>query len=163
MRKGKNDYQTKMNDRDNNYSTYKSAFDMIFKYINVKNKNVYFPFYNEGIINSYKFDCNIIHNDLDFFIETNIDFDVIVDNPPYTIKKEVIEKCIALNKPFALLLPIDTLERKYICNLFKDKDFSIIIPNERYNFLNNNVKTTMPFKCCWFCIGFGLDKQIIFD
>jgi hypothetical protein len=47
--------------------------------------------------------------------------------------------------------------------LFRDKDFTIIIPNKRWKFINNNSKVTMPFKTCWITIGFGLNKQIIFE
>jgi hypothetical protein len=160
MRKGKNEKQFKI--KNDNYTTHESAFNLLFSYINVKDKKVWFPFYNEGIINSYKFDCDIIHNQSDFF-ETKVEYDYIIDNPPYSIKQKVFERCIELGKPFALLVPIDTLERQYISKLFKDKDFTIIIPKERFNFLNNNVKTTMAFKTCWFCVGFNLDKQIIFS
>ena len=160
MRKGKNEKQFKI--KNDNYTTHESAFNLLFSYINVKDKKVWFPFYNEGIINSYKFDCDIIHNQSDFF-ETKVEYDYIIDNPPYSIKQKVFERCIELGKPFALLVPIDTLERQYISKLFHDKDFTIIIPYERFNFINNNVKTTMAFKTCWFCIGFNLDKQIIFS
>lgn len=177
MRKGKNETQLTYINRCDNYSTIKEAFDLLFYYVNVKNKNVYFPFYNEGLINSYHFDCVVIHNDTDFFETTDNnngafapltplqkkDFDYIVDNPPYTIKEKCIKKCLELNKPFALLLPIDTLERKYISTLFKDKDFTIIIPKNRYRFINNNCKITMPFKTCWFCVGFDLKRNIIFE
>tara|TARA_R110000803_G_scaffold179031_1_gene241450 strand:+ start:1959 stop:2447 length:489 start_codon:yes stop_codon:yes gene_type:complete len=162
MRKGPNETQPQMKNRDNNYTTYKSAFDLLFKYIDVKDKKIWFPFYDTGAINTYKFECDIIHDDSDFF-HTDIDFDYLIDNPPYTIKQKIIERCIQLNKPFALLLPIDTLERKYISKLFKDRDFTIIIPTNRYDFINNNKKITPPFKCCWFCIGFGLETNIIFE
>jgi hypothetical protein len=160
MRKGKNEKQFKI--KNDNYTTHESAFNLLFSYINVKDKKVWFPFYNEGIINSYKFDCDIIHYQSDFF-ETKVEYDYIIDNPPYSIKQKVFERCIELGKPFALLVPIDTLERQYISKLFHDKDFTIIIPYERFNFINNNVKTTMAFKTCWFCVGFNLDKQIIFS
>lgn len=162
MRKGKNEKQLTYINRCDNYSTIKEAFDLLFCYVNVKNKNVYFPFYNEGLINTYIFDCVIIHNDNDFF-ETKSHFDYIIDNPPYTIKEKCIKKCLELNKPFALLLPIDTLERQYISTLFKDKDFTIIIPKKRYRFINDNCKITMPFKSCWFCVGFDLKRNIIFE
>lgn len=159
MRKGKNEIQHKV--KNDNYTTYESAFNLLFSYIHVKDKKVYFPFFNEGLINSYTFECKVIHQDTDFF-ETTIEFDYIIDNPPYSIKQKVFEKCIELNKPFALLVPIDTLERQYISKLFKDKDFTIIIPKQRYNFINNGLKTTMAFKVCWFCVGFNL-KPIIFE
>lgn len=38
------------------------------------------------------------------------DFDVIITNPPYSLKDEFIKKCYEYNKPFALLLPITALE-----------------------------------------------------
>jgi hypothetical protein len=159
MRKGKQEKPLTIND---DYSTYRDAFDLLFKYIDVANKNVWFPFYNDGLIHSYNFSCNMIHNRNDFF-ETKIEYDYIIDNPPYSIKQKIFERCIELGKPFALLVPIDTLERQYISKLMIDKDFTIIIPYERYNFINNNCKKTMPFKTCWFCVGFGLGKQIIFN
>jgi hypothetical protein len=159
MRKGKQEKPLTIND---NYSTYKVAFDLLFKYIDVVNKNVWFPFYNDGLINSYNFSCNVIHNHSDFF-ETKVDYDFIIDNPPYSMKQKIFQKCIELGKPFALLVPIDTLERQYISKLLVDKDFTIIIPYQRYNFIKNGCKKTMPFKTCWFCLGFGLGKQIIFN
>jgi hypothetical protein len=160
MRKGRN--ETYLN-RCDNYSTQKEAFDLLFKYVDIeKNKKVWAPFYNEGLIKSYTFPFEMIHTTTDFF-ETNIDYDYIIDNPPYSCKEKVIRRCIELNKPFCLLLPIDTLERKYISSLFRDKDFTIIIPKKRWKFINNNSKVTMPFKSSWFTIGFKLNRQIIFE
>ena len=160
MRKGLN--ETYLN-RCDDYSTQKEAFDLLLKYINLrKDDKVWFPFYNEGLINQYEFPFQIIHNNSDFF-ETKIEYDYLIDNPPFSIKEKVIRRCVDLGKPFCLLLPIDSLERQYISTLFKDKDLTIIIPKKRWKFINNNSKVTMPFKSCFFCIGFGLDKQIIFE
>ena len=55
MRSGKQQKPILIND---NYSTYKHSFDLLFKYIDVVNKNIWFPFYNEGVINSYNFSVN---------------------------------------------------------------------------------------------------------
>ena len=148
MRKGKN--ETYLN-RCDDFETQKEAFDLLFKYIKIeKDQKVWFPFFCEGLINSYTFPFQMIHTDTDF-LETNIDFDYIIDNPPFSCKMEVIRRCILLNKPFCLLLPIDTLERKYISDLFKDKNFTIIIPKKRWKFINKNSKVTMPFKFFFLC------------
>ena len=162
MRKGLNTKSNSLLNRCDNYSTMKESFDLLFAYIKVKEKNVWFPFYNDGLINSYKFDCNIIHNDNDFF-DTNEECDYIIDNPPFSIKEKVFQRCLMLNKPFCLLVPIDTLERQYISKMFKDKDFTIIIPTKRYSFINQSKAITIGFKCCWFCYGFELGKNIIFE
>ena len=84
MRKGINTKSNSWFNRCDNYSTMKEAFDLLFEYIDVKRKKVWFPFYHDGLINRYKFDCNIIHNDNDFF-ETNEECDYIIDNPPFSI------------------------------------------------------------------------------
>ena len=39
-------------------------------------------------------------------------FDMIITNPPYSLKDEFIKKCYEWNKPFCLLLPITAFERK---------------------------------------------------
>ena len=162
MRKGINTKSNSLFNRCDNYSTMKEAFDLLFEYIDVKHKNVWFPFYHEGLINTYKFDCNIIHNDNNFF-ETNEECDYIIDNPPFSIKEKIFQRCIDLSKPFCLLVPIDTLERQYISTMFKEKDFTIIIPKKRYNFINQSKSITMGFKCCWFCYKFNLGRNIIFE
>ena len=160
MRKGKQ--ETYLNKCDD-YSTQKEAFDLLFKYVKIeKNKKVWAPFYNEGLINQYEFPFQMIHTETDFF-ETNIEYDYLIDNPPYSVKEKVIRRCIDLRRPFCLLLPIDSLERKYISTLFKDRDFTVIIPKKRWKFINNGSKVTLPFRSCWFCIGFNLNKQIIFE
>ena len=49
--------------------------------------------------------------DFDFLTDTpEFDFDMIITNPPYSLKDQFIERCYQYNKPFALLLPITALE-----------------------------------------------------
>ena len=151
MRTGKNYRSETYLDRCDDFETTKEAFDLLFKYIHIdKDKKVWAPFYCNSLINSYTFPFQMIHTKTDFF-ETNIEFDYLIDNPPYSSKEKVIRKCIELNRLFCLLFPIDTLERKYISTLFGDRDLTIIIAKKRYKFINNGRRVTMPFKSV-FCV-----------
>jgi len=40
----------------------------------------------------------------------NFYFDMIITNPPYSLKDDFLEKCYFYKKPFCLLLPITSLE-----------------------------------------------------
>ena len=40
----------------------------------------------------------------------NFDFDIIITNPPYSLKNEFLKKCYEYDKPFCLLLPLTSLE-----------------------------------------------------
>lgn len=144
------------------YDTPKIAFEIIIKYIKLGDKIVYAPFYNTGNLSPIltELKINHIHKDIDFFIN-NETFDYIIDNPPYSIKQKILEKCLLLGKPFALLLRLDTLERQYFKRLFNNKDFTIIIPNKRIKF--NNSINSPAISTAWFCFGFALGDKIIFD
>ena len=144
--------------KQDNYTTPKEAWQLIFKHIDCRDKVVYLPFYNDGFATTYLNELNInhIHTNTNFF-NNNVECDYIIDNPPYSCKKEVINTCLSLNKPFALLLPIETLERGYL----HGKEFTIIIPKKRYEFKEG--KSTPPFKTCWFCFGFNMNKQIMYE
>ena len=66
MRKGSN--ETYLN-RCDDYSTQKEAFDLLFKYVKIgKDDKVWFPFYNEGLINQYEFPFQMIRTTTDFLI-----------------------------------------------------------------------------------------------
>ena len=46
----------------------------------------------------------------DFFEYMPDDFDVIVSNPPFTKKDEVLRRLYEIGKPFAILLPLNSLQ-----------------------------------------------------
>lgn len=49
--------------------------------------------------------------DFDFLKDSpDFEWDMIVTNPPYTLKDEFLERAYSYNKPFAMLLPITALE-----------------------------------------------------
>ena len=162
MRKGKNEYNFR--EKRDDYNTPIEAFQLIFKYVD-KSQKVWCPFFNDGSLSNHlnTLGVNYIHSNTDFFTYEPEEYNCIVDNPPYSIKQKVFERCIALEKPFALLVPMDTLDRQYFSKLFKDKDFTIIIPKTRYNFVSNEKKLTPAFKCIWICCKMNLLQQIIFE
>lgn len=75
-------------------------------------------------------------------------YDMIVTTPPYDLRKEFIQRACDLNKPFALLVPVNVLESRTIRDLLKQKDISIIFPAKTVTFTSpvesRSVKT-LPY------------------
>jgi len=98
--------------------------------------------------------------DLDFF-ENDLG-DIIVSNPPYSIKKKIFTRLNGLDKPFILILPVSTITKQFVKCLRRDK-LQIIIPDKRIQF----IKGSDPLKRCWFdtcylCYKINLEKDITF-
>lgn len=87
-------------------------------------------------------------------------FDVIITNPPYSIKDEFIKRCYELCKSFLLLLPITALEGKERNELYKKYGLELIILNKRINFMKT--KKNVWFNTSWFCHGI-CKKQLNFE
>lgn len=90
-------------------------------------------------------------------------YDVIITNPPYTLKDKFLERCCHLGKPFALLMPLTTLEgkRQYwlqYCGV------EIILLDKRVKFETPSGKGKGSwFATAWFTSGLNLGKQLIFE
>lgn len=87
-------------------------------------------------------------------------FDVIITNPPYSIKDKFIRRCYELDKPFMLLLPITALEGKERNKLYKEKGIELIVLNKRINFMKD--KKNVWFNTSWFCHQI-CNKQLNFE
>ena len=92
------------------------------------------------------------------------EFDCIVTNPPYRYKYNFMERCYALGKPFALLMPLTALETKKRQTLMRDNGVEIILLDRRINFETPNkvVKSSSWFATAWFTNGFGIGAQLTF-
>jgi len=90
-------------------------------------------------------------------------FDCIVTNPPYSLKYEFLKKCFELGRPFALLMPLTTLEGLKRGELFRKHGIQIIIPNRRINFETPSGKGSGAwFQTAWFCWKLNLPKDLNF-
>ncbi|MCC6192099.1 MAG: hypothetical protein IT318_23970 [Anaerolineales bacterium] len=58
----------------------------------------------------------------------------LVTNPPYSIKYEWLERCYRLGRPFALLLPVETLGASRAQTLFKRHGLEVLFLDRRVNF-----------------------------
>jgi len=133
------------------YNTPKNAWEDILQYI-PKTQALWLPFYHDGsakaVVESLGY-TNVYHEHRDFFTYDNEG--LCIDNPPFSIKEKIIKKLMLRNKPFSLLLPLDTLERKYMKKYIQD--LQIVIPASRYSYVEDtdDKKSKPPFKSCWFC------------
>lgn len=88
--------------------------------------------------------------DFDFLRDTpDFDFDCIITNPPYSLKDEFIEKCYEYKKPFALLLPITSLEGIRRGGVFKKNGLELIVLDKRIVYMKD--KKSNWFNTSWFC------------
>ena len=116
-----------------------------------------------------KFGFNVVgiegYNFLSKDSEKIADFDIIITNPPYSLKDKFLERVFEIRKPFAFLLPLTTLEGIKRSKMFRDKNIQLIIPNRRINFANpcgRKNKSSCWFATCWFCWKMDLPKQLNF-
>jgi len=152
------------NDKDSdNYITNREEWERIKQYI-PKDKQIWSPFYCDGKQKEYFTDMgfDIIHEDEDFF--ENDKGEIIIDNLPFSKKKEILKRLKELDKPFIMILPSVILCYKYFMDYFKD-DIQIIIPYNRVKFKHinsTNKNYTPPYASFYFCYKMNLPKDLIF-
>ena len=153
------------NDKDSdNYATDKIGWEIIRPYI-PNDKIIWSPFYCDGKQKEYfeEMGYNIIHEDRDCFTYTP-EYDIVVDNPPFSKMKDTCIRLKELDKPFIIIGFSKVLLLKWFQQLFK-ANLQVIIPFTRitFNQLNNNKPNyTPPFGCFYFCYKMNLEKDLIF-
>lgn len=92
-------------------------------------------------------------------------WDCIVTNPPYTLKYRWLERCYQLGKPFALLLPVETLGAKTAQEFFRTCGLEVIFLDKRINFKMPNKGwegSSAQFPVAWFTYGLNIGQQMTF-
>lgn len=73
------------------------------------------------------------------WLNSDYEYDYLITNPPFSIKDDVIEKCLKSRKPSALILPIDALGGKRRHALYAEYGYpTIYIPSRRINYISIN-------------------------
>lgn len=122
-------------------------------------------FVNELFINGNKVIFSHINDGKDFFNYEPPYYDIIISNPPFSIKDAVLKRLYELNKPFAMLLPVNTIQGVTRYKYFKN-GIQLLVFDQRIGFHNpSNMITTVegsPFASAYFCRDL-LPKDLIIE
>ncbi len=138
-----------------------------------KDKKIYMPFYSpyskcNELLGKY-ISNEIVYQDKDFF-SYKITDGIVVDNPPFSIKKDILKKLVEDDTPFMLILPVSSMCYKYFRNVFNNKKgLQYVITDGRAGFikcgpngdLSDDFKSA-SFDCIWFCYKMNLENDITF-
>lgn len=147
------------------------AVDPIIKYL-PKDKIIWCPFSEEWSMFykrlkevGFKVVRSSLVENKDFFEYTPEEFDLIVDNPPFSIKDKVLERLYSFNKPFAVLLPLNSLQGKTRYKYFK-QGIQILSFDARVSYHDkdhmDSVVKGSPFATAYFCRDL-LPKDLIIE
>lgn len=93
------------------------------------------------------------------------DYDVIVSNPPFSIKDKILQRLYELDKPFAILLPLNSLQGKTRYKYFK-QGIQLLSFDQRIGYHNiDNMDIPVegsPFATAYFCRDI-LPKDLIVE
>lgn len=148
---------------DNEYMTPKEVWVSIAHLI-PKDKVIFEGFYGDGNSGKYlkELGFKVESHDVDFFDDQKFNYDIIITNPPYSIKAKVFKKLAEINKPFMLLVPVSTITKQYLKKYFKDK-IQIVIPQKRIQFIKDGVQNNRCFfDTIWICYKMGFKSDILF-
>jgi len=101
----------------------------------------------------------------DFFKFEPDEYDAIISNPPFSKKDRVLKRLYQLNKPFAVLLPMNSLQGKARYEYFKN-GIQLLAFDQRVGFHNiDNLERPVegtPFASAYFCRNI-LPKDLIIE
>ena len=155
------------------FYTPKYAIEPILKYIPI-NKTVWCPFDTENSLfvkmlkeRGNTVVCSHIAEGQDFFEYEPEYYDIMLSNPPYSLRNEVFERLFYLKKPFAMLVGVVGLfESKKRFNMFKSNVFEIMYFDKRISYFKNydDQKPSLnpPFSSVYLCSGL-LPDRIMFE
>lgn len=147
----------------------------LLKYLDkFKNKTIWCPFDTDEseyvkILKANGFNVIYSHKDdgqnfYDFgdglFAQDVPEFDLIVSNPPFHNKAKLVEKIVAFNKPFALLLPMTWLNDKAPFTIFSKNGLELMLFDRRVIF--KNCGNQPSFGVGYYCRGI-LPEKIVFE
>lgn len=147
------------------------AIKPLLKYIS-KDKIIWCPFDTENseyvkILNNNgnKVIFSHIDNGQNFFeYEPEENYDLIISNPPFSIKDMIIQRLDELNKPYAILLPIPALQGQKRFPYMKN--CQALIFDKRINYFKNKetkeIQKGISFGSFYLCRNF-LPKDLIFE
>jgi hypothetical protein len=155
--------------RDDEYETPPEAWNLITSFI-PNEFLIWEPFYKSGMAANILIELgfNVKHSKRDFFDRKTINCDLILTNPPYSIKKEVIEHLFTFKKPFAILVPLATISCQYFMNALKKyhMSYKMIVPNRRISYMKEGSRIRgAGFDTVWICVdmdAFLPEEQIIY-
>jgi hypothetical protein len=98
-----------------------------------------------------------INEGKDFFEYEPDNWDIIISNPPFSRKLEVLERCYSLGKPFALLLGLPILNYQEVGSFFLNRPLQLLIFDKKVSFDGG----TSAFNSSYFCWNF-LPKDLSF-
>ena len=149
--------------KDDDYQTPKHVFESI-QHLIPKDKVIWESFYGNGDSGKYlkELGFKVESHDVDFFDDQKFNYDIIISNPPYSIKAKVFKKLSEIDKPFMMLVPVSTMTKQYLKKYFKDK-IQIVIPERRIQFIKDGVQTKRCFfDTVWICYKMGFKSDILF-
>lgn len=148
------------NKENNELYTPLYAVDPILKYI-PKDKIIWCPFDEEwsAFYRRLKEEgYNVVRSSLkdgqDFFTYEPNKWDMIVSNPPFSSKDKVLERLYSFKKPFAILLPLNSLQGKTRFKFFT-QGIQLLSFDSRISFHKPDsmdiVIKGSPFATAYFC------------
>ena len=66
-------------------------------------------------------DRSSLNEGKDFFRYEPEKWDILVSNPPFSKKNEVLKRAFSFQKPFALLLPVNSIQSKTRYQIFENR------------------------------------------
>jgi len=166
------------NSKNDEFYTPEYAIYPILKYLDKqKFKTIWCPFDTEDSLfvkifrkGGFNVVATHIQNGQDFFkipIGNLPLCDVIISNPPYSLKGEVLDRLFLIGKPFAMLVGVVGLfESKKRFEMFKENDFEVLYLNKRVAFFKDfseqKPSLNPPFSSVYLCSQL-LPKQICFE
>lgn len=137
------------NDKCDEFYTPRYGVIPLLKYIPKHVKNIWCPCDTEesNIVKvlkeaGYNVTCSHISEGIDFLDQnlTGKAYDMIITNPPYSNKDDFIQRCYDLGMPFALLLPLTTLEGTRRGDMFRKYGINTIVFDKRIDFQDEEEK-----------------------
>jgi hypothetical protein len=144
-----------------NYETPEWAIKELFKSLQVKDgEKIWSPFRGDtgnNIKFMRKLNLDLAENkSVDFFDYQPDSWDILVDNPPFSIKNKIVRRALELGKPAILILPLLCSRNKWIKNLLTEFNASLTLamPSKRINFEVKGKPTFWAtFETAWFCFN----------
>lgn len=105
-----------------------------------------------------------IDEDKNFFYYEPDNYDIIISNPPFSQKDDILKRLYELNKPYAMLLPIPSLQGQARFPYLQDIQYLGF--DKRINYYKDKAMTKIQdgvsFGSCYLCKNF-LPKDLIIE